>query len=364
MGGPVARELAAWGPSLGVVSIYLELDPADRGEGWRTRLHNGLEQLRRAAAGAEHERKVALRATADRIEARFDSAEPPRPRAEAGFVEVAAKAGRELWQHFHLAPRQGAAGVHLGAAPVLAPLLDLVRRSRPRAVALVSAERLRLLRWAPGEREELADWELTLFSDDWRERKSPRPSDRAATSGISASGHDRFDQRLEANRERFLSECGRRAARLAGERALGELLAFGSPPHVNRFAEGAGPAPLELVSAGDQDLIAAAAGELEAPIAAATERTEVERERKLALRALDGARGGGRGSAGADETAVALGEGRVEHLLFDFGADGSAPDVEPLIRAALATDAAITWVAPAASGLLADSDGVAALLRY
>ena len=199
MGSPAlerARELLAWEAPLGLVSIYLEIDPGNRGGGWRAQLGNGLERLRELAADAEHGRKLALRATADRIAAHFDAVEPPFAPGEAGFVEVSERAGRELWLPFQLAPR-AAEAVTLGPEPVLAPLLDLLCRSGRRAVALVSVERVRLLDWAPGELEEVEDWKLGLFSDDSRERKAQRPADRApgstapappaTTSSISAS---------------------------------------------------------------------------------------------------------------------------------------------------------------------------------
>jgi hypothetical protein len=36
-----ARALSGWRPALGVLSVYLGFDPADRGGAWRTELRNG-----------------------------------------------------------------------------------------------------------------------------------------------------------------------------------------------------------------------------------------------------------------------------------------------------------------------------------
>jgi len=359
-----ARELLAWEAPLGIVSIYLEIDPGNRGGGWRAELGNGLERLRDFAADAEHDRKLALRATADRIAAHFEAGEPPFSPGEAGFIEICERPGRELWLPFHLPPR-AAEAVTLGPDPVLAPLLDLLCRSSRRAVALVSAERVRLLDWAPGELEQVEDWELSLFSDGWRERKAQRPADRAGVHGPGASGHDQFDQRLDANRERFLVECGRLAAGRSRERGLADLFAFGPAADLRRFREGVGAEPPHFLVGSERDLISVPRADLRAPIAAAVEEVEQDRDRELARRVLDAARGGGRGSAGADETGVALGEGRVAHLLIDRGGlDGAPVDVEALVRRAVATDAAVTLVSPAAAGALSGAGGVAALLRY
>jgi hypothetical protein len=359
-----ARELLGWEAPFGVVSVYLGLDPGDRGGAWRTRLGNGLERLREAADGAEHERKLALRATAERIAVQLESREPPLPRGEAGFVEVAVKAAAERWWPVHVAPRVDSC-VYLGERPVLAPLLDLSRRACPYAVALLSSERVRLLCWAPGGLEEIEDWELSVFSDDWRERKARAPSNPAAGQGVSASGHDRFDSRLRDSRDRFLSECGELASQIAAERGLDAVIAFGSPSCAEHFGTGFGATETRLVGGGDRDLISVPAGDLEQPIEAAVERLELERDKGLAELALGGARGGGRGSAGLDETAVAAREARVETLLLDLEVlDGAAPRVEPIVRQALSSGAAVAPVTPAAGGLLASSEGVAAILRY
>ena len=78
-------------------------------------------------------------------------------------------------------------------------------------------------------------------------------------------------------------------------------------------------------------------------------------------RALGGAKGGSRGSAGIQETKEALGEGRVDHLVFDGALDG---DAESLIRAAFAGSAQVTIVHDELAEPLAEAEGVAAILRY
>src|SRR3712207_7714599 len=49
-----------------------------------------------------------------------------------------------------------------------------------RSVALLSSERVRLLSCVEGALEELEDWELSITSLDWRERKS-QSTDRKST---------------------------------------------------------------------------------------------------------------------------------------------------------------------------------------
>lgn len=239
------------------------------------------------------------------------------------------------------------------------------RGGAPRGVALVSAERVRLFQWAPGELERLESWEITLTSLDWRERKAPRSADTARAQGVSAAGRDQFDERLAENRGRFLGECRRLAARIASERGWPEIVVFGAPPHVAAF-RGGSRSRTGLAVGGEADLISTPPGELEAIVVEAIERLEGERDRRRVEGALEEARGGTRGSAGAQETLAALEEGRVEHLFVDVARAPSAEGVgtETLVRRALTSGARVTTVSGEGAALLEPVEGVASSLRY
>jgi hypothetical protein len=374
------RELLEWRPSLGVVSVYLEIDPADRGGAWKTELRNGVAELRECEQGLDHQAREALRASARRVAARL--AEPDRPnlaRGETGFVEVGSGDAKELWWSSQVAPRSPGVA-YFAREPVLAPLVDLACRGVPRGVAILSAERVRLFEREPGRLEELRSWELTLTSGDWRERKAPMVPNPAAGRAVSAAGHDQFDERLEANRQRFLRECGRLAAAVASRRGWSELLAFGAPPDSDRFRDAIPSNGSLAVEVGaEADLISEPPGVLREQVEQAVARLDRERDKALVARALEQSRGGSRAAAGGQENAAALAEGRVDHLLFDaalapFG-DGARADPgaagnadaagsEPLVRGALASGATVTAVAAEAAEPLQPFDGVAALLRY
>lgn len=355
-----ARRLAEWTPRLGVVSVYLRLDPGDRGGAWRTELGNGLAAVRERASGLEHEAAVALRATVERIEERLANHERDLPRAELGFVEVAAKPAEERWWPGHVAPIS-APVAGFGERPLVGPLVCLLERAAPRGAALLSAERVRLCEWAPGHLEELHAWEMTIFSGDWRERKAQRVADPARGQAVSASGHDQFDERLQENRHRFLSECGGLTGPVAAQRDWGQLLVFGTAEHEREFRQGFASGSLALEHAGDADLISEPAARLEAEVAAATARLDDERERRLVERMLEEARGGSRACAGRQETEAALAEARVERLVLDAACAGGC---EEMVRTALASGAEVTGVSEAGAELLTPVDGVAALLRY
>jgi len=376
-----ARQLVEWRPRHGVISVYLNFDPADRGGAWRTELRNGLAHLLEAQADGDHEERTALRATVERLQERFANHERGLPRGEAGFVEVSDNGGAERWWSPHLPPRAAVCAC-LAERPVVSPLLYLAEHGCPRGVALLSAERVRLIEWAPGHLEQLQSWELGVFSDDWRERKAAQPVDPARRQGVSAAGRDRFDDRLADSRERFLTRCGRLAAGIAAERNWQQVDVFGAVEQARCFRQGSvaasGP-PIEV--AGEVDLISVTDdGKLEARIEESARRLAIERDICLIEHALEEARGGNRGVAGPQETLAALDEGRVSHLVVDAAhaaAACSGPVVaadrpsgngevalEPLAGRALASGAKVSTVVDEAAEMLAPTDGVAALLRY
>jgi hypothetical protein len=368
------RELAGWSPPHGVLSVYLDLDPADRGEGWRIHLRNGLDTAVDAAReGHERATRMALEATAARVADRFPPETPhPGGRLQIGFVEVTEEEGKERWFAVQL-PRPSEI-VH-DRNPYLVPLVAIVDEGRARAIALVSAERVRLLRWALGDTDELQDWELETLELAWRERKAQRSPDPARVQGAKASGRDQYDERLAANRERFLGETGRLAAERVSEQGLTELMVVGEAPHATQFIEGASPR-LEARVVDSINLITVPEGEVATRLTELVERLNRERERELVARVLGEGHGGTRGALGPQETLQALIEGRAEHLVFDAerelvidedgsgDGDDSVPLRERLVELALETSAAITPVEGEPAEALNPAGGVAALLRY
>lgn len=362
MGHPTledARELSEWRPPLGAISVYVRFDPADRRQAWRAELRNEASRILEAEEGADHERRMALRETARRLLRRFeDEIVRPPPRGEAGFLEIARHGGAERWWGTAVAPT--ATRAVLDEHPAVATLVDLSARCEPVGVALASSERIRLLRFAEGVLENLEDWEITIWSEDWRERKSPRTSDPARGQGVSASGHDRYGERLDHNRRRFLAESGSAAGRRFADDDLGRVIAFGPAADLSEFLPELNSSGARPEIADEADLISMPAGELVETVAEAVERLAANRDRELAERAL-GESDGAPGATGIEETGPALEEGRVDHLLLDPSIGDRA---EPLVRTALTRGARVTVARDGVAELLAPVGGVAGILRY
>jgi hypothetical protein len=358
-----ARALSDWQPPLGVISVFLGFDPADRGGAWRTELRNGLDCVLEAAKEAEHERRVALRATAKRLTERFEDGDlRPPPRGEAGFIEVTEKGGREHWWGTGAAPAAPAC-VELGEGAVLAPLVDLAGRGDARGVIILSAERVRLLVDAEGALEELEDWELSVTSLDWRERKAQTGPNVGRGQGGGSSGKDQYGERLDHNRHRFLTETGHLTGQALEERGVRQLLIFGPGGDLEHFESGIKSAPaVTSTVAGEIDLISTPTGQLAETVHAAVENFSAQREAMIVAEVLEEARGGSRGATGRQEIGEALVEGRVEHLVFDAGIGEPA---EGLVRGALGGGAKITVVhGEELAAMLAPAEGVSAILRY
>ena len=267
-----------------------------------------------------------------------------------------------------------------GRRAYLRPLIEIADAGARMGVAAVSGDQVRLWEWELGALTEVDDWTLTT-TGDWRERKAQRPSDPARFHGAGASGHEQFDQRLEAHRERFLKDAGGRTASRAGERDWRELLVFGENEHVRRYTDALDPHEPRHVHrknvVSEPSIADRRAGRGAAAGAQPRARAEARRDgegvrllgqgERLARPAGDG--------RGADQ-------GRVEHLLFDAERDyrgqgieqGLAYEAPPLtdglpvtelmIERALDTGARVTPLVGDAAAALEEHAGVAALLRY
>lgn len=349
-GQGILRELAEWHPEGGVVSVYVQIDPGDRSEGWRIKLRHAVEDLEPEARG--------------RVFAHFpDEQSLSHGRAQVGFIELGGRQ-REIWHSFQLdLPKTSATQ---SPNPCLAPLVELLDDGWPIGVVVITLEIVRVLETAMGETSELDGWELEITSLDWRERKARSRSADVGT-GASASGRDQYRQRLDHNRARFLKEAGELIASRYGDRDWRNVVLIGETDRPQLLAKGLGPLA-ERVHEINQDLVGAPLPELEARIAEEIEHLNRSREERLVAR-LREAIGSTPGAAlGPEAVLESAREGRVHQVLIDAQRDWEQRDGvtldEVLIDAALATAAQVTPVEGLAASALAEHGGVAAFLRY
>jgi hypothetical protein len=357
---PTVAELLRWRPVHGILSVYVNFDPGDRGGRWQIELRDGLAAAVEAAAERDRETRLAVEASARRVgEALVAEPGEAHGRSLAGFVEVRRDPGEERWYAVQVPLRR--AEVCYRAGPQVGPLVAVLDDGAPLGVAAASAERIRLFDWRLGRIEELHDWELEVGSLDWRERKSPRSRDPAAAQVVKSAGRDQYNQRLESNRERFAHQAGSLARGSARERGWRQLLVFGDERYVRHLADGfAGACELRRVDS--SDLVPQPTNLIADRLLELLPALNRDRERALIERVKEAAFAEARSALGPQETLQALEQGRVEHLVYDADHDGT--ELERMIALAASTGAAITPVEGESAAQLAAQGGVAALLRY
>lgn len=337
-----------------MVSVYVDVDPSDRGGGWSIALRDELD----AALGERHD--ASLFATADRIRRRFDNVGVKNGggRYHVGFVEVSAKPAREHW--FDVRAPGVVTQVRHGAAPFLPPLVQVLDRAPRVGVVALSAALIELYEWDFGELAKLESYVFEAGSDDWRERKGPMVN-AALGTGTSSSGHDQYEQRVEENRHRFLTRCGRSIVAGARERGWDATICFGPEACFQQLAKHANGA---LRSAGSDDLVHHPLKEVARYVERAIATIESERESRLVERVATAATArNGHGALGLQETLECLEAGRAEHIVYDCTRDFD-DQLDEVIRGAARSGAAITPVGGARATALAEYGGIAALLRY
>lgn len=367
------RELLGWEPAEGVLSVYVHIDHADRGGGWRIALGDALRETVR-----EHGETPELRATADRVLERLGgNGRPPDGRGHLCFAEIGSRQGEDRWFTSSAYPRLEAVAV-AAKRPHVQPLVEMLDDHRRRGVVAVTGERARLLEWQEARLDEVDDREI-LTTGDWRDRKGQRNVDIPSGQAPTSSGRDQHEQRLEDHRRRFVGELADDVADTADERGWSEILCFGEAKYLSELEERLGVE--RIAYAEEKNLLTIPDHELTERLSALTTKLNRRREITLIERAEEAALAGGRGALGLAETAQALAEGRVEHLLIAAaelpatapeevsatlgnGTVSGQPLGELLIERALQTSAAITPVEEEAAERLAEREGAAAILRY
>ena len=368
------RRLVVWRSEAGILTIYVHLDPGDRGTPWRIALREQLHKLQEQTE--PHAERRAFQAAAREISERFpENGAPPEGRGHVGFIELAEKHPTAVWRSMQMGPRR--TEVTRSERPYVRPLVELFAEGPHVGAVLLSADRVRMLDWSLGAVRELEDWEITLFSRGWRERKAERSIPGQGTR-TSASGRDQFSQRLDANRHRFLREVASLVEDERAKRSWEELLVFGVEDLPRDFAATLSDAGGRVHTV-QHDLVSSKEAQVAKRVEAGVREVNAGRGMEL-ISELDEAIGAGPGAAlGPQETLQALAEGRVRHLVFEADRDfeGSAeagladedgidglPVGERLVQLAVATDAEVTPVYGQSAERLDSHDGVAALLRY
>ncbi|WP_239157490.1 VLRF1 family aeRF1-type release factor [Actinocatenispora thailandica] len=369
--------LAEFADEVGVISLYATVEPGSAlGQ---TRMRSTLTALRRDLA--EH----ADRDWAARAEARLTELEQPiadlLDPTEPGlgrmmFAQIGGDAVHTAWIQ---RPVGEVAVVEANA--YLWPLLAAIEPAPPAGVARVGRDGVRLFDCRYGLAEELTSVSFNLPG-------TPSSGEqRADVPTLSRAGihPDRFPQRVEEHLTKHLRQAAGTVTEHVRQRGWHTLVLAGDPRLTRILAEALPPEPdrTELDAVLDPDLTPTGVLDFVTPTLA---EARTRRESAAVQRVADLARAGGNGVLGLADTISMLQAGRVERLLLDaaggwspedavdagapptavlLAGEGTASELaEGMVELALSRGGAVTLLDSAAVDDLADSDGIAALLRW
>ena len=391
---PDLAALAAVQDPLGVLSVYIDVDPRLAGNerpGWEIVLRNRLREIRREVKGGEtHDRWTAIEAAIDRLQPRLMAltGAAVSGHGRALFAPLSDHRVEEVRVQVPLETT-----VVLQDRAYLEPLARALDAGRPTGLVNVSRDGIRMVDLRMGVAED-AEW-LGFDADTghWGQRigtPGHGPPGEAPVQTGSAQ-RDRFDRALEDHQIKFIGSAAGDVAETARARAWTRLAVAGDPRLTRPLLEGMPPdADLEVVTA-DGTFEWQRPAELAAHLAPALEEAEARRLEGLVREAAERAAANGHGATGPTEVAEALIEGRVDTLIIDpgrhiegvrapdgrlaplgvvpEGADPAELEPEPrlderMVELAVDGSARVVAVSGRAADLLAEAGGVAAITRW
>jgi hypothetical protein len=386
------RSLAGMTDEIGILSIYVTLDPHYRVEAgakspWELRMGHELGQLPdQLKQRGPREHWKALTRRLDELQPELVRLLDPTTTGQgrALFAGIDSGEVRTVALQVPLVDR-----AVLEPDPYLRPLVAAWSTAGPAGAVSVSADEVRVV----DVRFGLTDVVGTIpyeGSIEQRELKGPAGGNPALVQG-SASQHDLYERREDDKLARHLRTIGPRLAGFATEREWSYLALTGDAALVQAVRDGLPPQlPAEVVTL-DHPVNSLSPPKLAATVAPAVDDARRRRHLALAEQARNKAMSANAGACGLSETLAALQEGRVAHLLLDAdrqwtgrrsadgflvpdgevppGVDADALVDEPhlgerMIELAFQEGAQVTMLSSDAAVPLADVEGIGAILRW
>ena len=387
------RDLIDLSDGLGVLSFYVGHTPAQAADPQPTapiEIRNQIRALKAQLAGRDGALAKAVDKRLDRSGPALEALLDPKASGRGRALFIAVESGETASVAVQVPFRER---VVFHDRPYVRPLVAAYDEGRPAGILVVSRAGTRLLRWSLGEIEEVARQGFELADEQVATLKTgPAPSN-PQLSQHGFLDRDRFEDRVDENRHRFLRGVIDDLVTRAKEHGWDRLVVSGPPKlrEVTRELLEAATDGVRVLQA-DQAWEEAAASTIAEQAWPLLRSVHRDRERELTDAAMERALGGGAGAIGLRNVCQALNQGRVAHLLYDVDADlqgyrseegslharveGFAAQaelemtrepllVERMIEHAIGTGAAVTPIEDAgAVAKLAEHEGVAALLRW
>jgi peptide chain release factor subunit 1 len=341
--------LAAFEPTgFPVLSLYLDARPDEHG---RERF-DAFVRKELAARAKSYPERSAERESFDADAARIQAWLTAEARASANGIAIFACSGADgFFEAVQLEAPIDASELFVSEQPHVYPLARLNDRYPRYAVVVADTDDARIFVIGLGVVEARGEIVNAKFS-------------RSRAGGWSQA---RYQRHIDNFRLQHVKEVVDALERVVREEGVDKVILAGDEVVVP-LLRGQLPKPLEervvdVLSLGT----ATPEAELLRETMDAIRRRGARDEAELVRRAVEGYRGGGLGVIGAAQTRAALENGQVHELLITatpdrVDAQGGGGTADELVKLARQTSAAVTFIED--ETLLADADGVAALLRY
>lgn len=343
-----------------VLSIYIDgdqHDPAERNS-WRTRLEQGIDQVRTRLNGAADGEREALERALARVRDRLAGFEAFLP--DKAFVAFATPDGL---QHEETVSVRMPDVARWGRGIVVAPYVRGLKQERPVVVALLDSQRSRVFRYQDGGVAEIGDRVADTFMGDLTDTGTSKRS-ATSTGQRGETSTDAAQRYLEVAADRMIKDLAREVAEQAGDHGF---VVIGGTTEMEQRLRATLPKSLDgrvmvepsLGVEMRESALRKAVGD------AATELTR-SWQNELLEHVFDHARASGRATMGLGSTVRALEEMRVDTLLLSRSrVRGDPEEVERLIGLAFAGNAHVEETGGAAGERLdREAEGIAARLRF
>lgn len=383
------RDLIDFTDPHGVLSLYAGHVPEQAADPQPTapiEIRNQIRALKADLAERDGETAKAVAARLDELGPEIDRLVDPRSHGRGRALFVAVDSGRVERVSLQIPFRERV--VHRERAFVR-PLVAAHDEGRAAGVLVVSRHGARLLRWAVGEVTELETYTFTPGGDLGREKSGPTP-DQPQHPGHGTPHRERFEERIDEQRHRFLRQVADQIEQRRGEHGWDRVVLSAPPKMRDEVSELVAGNGYRLLVA-EQAWEDASPHEIGEAVWPLLRSVHLDRERELADAAVERTLSGQTGAMGLRNVCRALNEGRVAHLLYraDLEVEGVVSEegtihpwvegpaaeadlefvrepllVERMIERAVATHAEVTAVEPEVAASLDEHEGVAALLRW
>lgn len=376
----------------GVLSFYVGFTPEQAADPQPTapiEIRNQVRDLRqRIHEEAPHDRWQKVEQRLDALESDIESLLDPRAHGRGRAMFVAVSDGRTERIALQM-PFKDRVVLHDSA--FVRPLVAAHDEGRVAGIIVAHRMGTRILEWGVGEAQELQTRDFELTDAQLADIKSGPSGNNPRMAQEGLVNRERFEDRIDENRHRFLKSSIHDVIELAKDRGWDRVVVAGTPK-IRQEVKAALP-----TENGFTVLEADAAWETESPSQIADQAwpilRSVHRQRELQLvdRAKEAALSGNSGALGLRNVLKALNQGQVRHLLFqsDLQLEGYTTDegtlhaevggpaaqagfemhrepllVERMIEKVVEMGGRATPCDEEAAGALGEHGGVAALLRW